>query len=121
MEQRVLTCIGCPLGCAVTVRLDKGEICGITGNTCKIGESYAKKEVTAPERIVTTTVRVEGGACPVTSVKTAGGVPREKVFDVMEALKQVRLEAPVSIGDVAAPDICGTGVDVTVTKAVKRL
>ena len=46
MEKRELTCIGCPLGCAVTVEMEGGEILKITGNTCKRGEEYARKEVT---------------------------------------------------------------------------
>ena len=44
METRELICIGCPLGCPLTVRLD-GEQMEISGNTCKRGEDYARKEV----------------------------------------------------------------------------
>ena len=61
METRELTCIGCPMGCALTVELDANEVVSVTGHTCKRGEDYAKKEVTNPTRIVTSTVRVEGG------------------------------------------------------------
>ena len=45
MEKRELTCIGCPLGCAITVTMESGEIVGITGHTCKRGEEYARKEL----------------------------------------------------------------------------
>ena len=34
MEERNLTCIGCPLGCALKVTID-GENVTVTGNTCK--------------------------------------------------------------------------------------
>ena len=61
MEKRELICIGCPMGCPLTVELENGEIKTITGYTCKKGETYARKEVTNPTRIVTSTVRVEGG------------------------------------------------------------
>ena len=47
METRELICIGCPLGCPLTVRLD-GEQLEISGNTCKRGEDYARKEVQNP-------------------------------------------------------------------------
>ena len=60
MEVRELTCIGCPLGCQLTVTMGNDEI-KVEGNTCPRGEAYAKKEVTNPTRIVTSTVRVEGG------------------------------------------------------------
>ena len=70
MEQRILTCIGCPLGCLVTVELENGEVVSVTGNTCKRGDDYVRKEVTMPTRIVTSTVKVTGGNAPTVSVKT---------------------------------------------------
>lgn len=38
MEKRELTCIGCPLGCSITVTMENAEILDVTGNTCKRGE-----------------------------------------------------------------------------------
>ena len=52
MEKRNLTCIGCPMGCALLVEMDGKEIISVTGNTCKKGAEYAVKEVTDPTRIV---------------------------------------------------------------------
>ena len=49
MEKRELICIGCPLGCPLTVTMEENGIT-VTGNTCKRGEIYAKKEVTNPTR-----------------------------------------------------------------------
>ena len=43
MKKTELTCIGCPMGCAVTVEMDgAGEITGVIGHTCKRGEVYAR-------------------------------------------------------------------------------
>ena len=61
MSTRELTCIGCPLGCAITVTMDGSTVTAVTGNTCPRGDAYARKEVTNPTRIVTSTVRVNGG------------------------------------------------------------
>ena len=59
MAIRELTCISCPLGCPLKVETDEnGAVLQVTGNTCKRGEVYGKKEVTAPERTVTSTVAV---------------------------------------------------------------
>ena len=68
MRDQKLTCIGCPLGCSISVSLsDNGEVSEITGNTCKKGEEYARKEVTNPSRVVTSIVksqwRCEYGFC----------------------------------------------------------
>ena len=118
MEEKHLICIGCPMGCPITVAMEGGEIKSITGFTCKRGETYARKEVTHPTRIVTTTVQVAGGTAPVVSVKTAGDIPKEKVFACADALRRLRIEAPVAMGDVVLADAAGTGVDVVATRAV---
>ena len=118
MEQKKLTCIGCPLGCQITVELEKENVLSVNGNTCKRGEDYAKKEVTCPTRIITSTVRVIGGTASVVSVKTKSDIPKEKMFDCVRALKEVEVKAPVAIGDVILFDVVGTGVDVVATKNV---
>lgn len=116
MEKREMICIGCPMGCPLTVELEGSEIVGITGQTCKRGEVYARKEVTNPTRIVTSTVRVEGGTVDMVSVKTREDIPKNKIFDCVRALKGVAVKSPVHIGDVIIADVAGTGVDIVATK-----
>ena len=48
MEKRDLTCIGCPLGCQITVTMENGEVTDVKGNTCPRGDKYAREEVTNP-------------------------------------------------------------------------
>ena len=119
MEIRNLTCIGCPMGCPLTVKLEDAEVVSVEGNTCKRGAIYGKKEVTNPTRIVTTTVRVSGGAEPVVSVKTKEDIPKDKIFSCIRALKEVTVAAPVHIGDVILHDVAHTGVDMIATKNVE--
>lgn len=118
MEQRELTCIGCPLGCALRVTMENGAVVSVEGNTCPRGDAYGRKEVTNPTRIVTSTVRVTGGTLPMVSCKTRTDVPKGKIFDVARALKDVTVRAPVCIGQVLAENVAGTGVDVIATKNV---
>ena len=120
MEEKELTCIGCPMGCTLQGKLAEGAVTEVTGNICSRGSAYAKKEVSNPPRTVTSTVRVEGGCFPVAPVRTKADIPKGKIFEVMDALKKVRLPAPVSAGDVALQNAAGTGVDVVVTKEVRR-
>ena len=116
-EVRELTCINCPLGCSLSVTIVDGEAVAVTGQTCKRGEVYGRKEVTNPTRMVTTSVPVDGSATErMLSVKTATDIPTGRIFDVMEALKGVRATAPVRIGDVVLPNVCGTGVDIVATR-----
>lgn len=119
METRELTCIGCPLGCSLTVTIENDEI-KVTGNTCKRGEAYAKKEVTDPKRIVTSTVRVKGGKGVCVSVKTQTDIPKNKIMECMKELKNVVVEAPIHIGDVIVKDIAKTGVPIVATKQMEK-
>lgn len=113
-----LTCIGCPMGCPLTVHMENGAVVSVTGNTCPRGDAYARKEVTAPTRIVTTTVRVRGGTLAMVSCKTRTDIPKGKIFDVVRALKDVEVDAPVTIGQVLTENVAGTGVDIIATKNV---
>lgn len=117
MERMNLTCIRCPRGCALTVELEGKEVLSVTGNACKRGDTYARNEAVNPVRVVTSTVPVDGSATQrMVSVKTAGDVPKAKIFDCVVALKDVRAKAPVHIGDVILADVAGTGVDIIATK-----
>ena len=120
METRELTCINCPMGCRITVEMDGVEILSVTGNTCKRGENYARTEVTAPVRTVTTTIKVIGGVVDRVSCKTKEPVPKEKIFEVMNAINKASCSAPVKIGDVLIEDCAGTGVAIVATKAAPQ-
>lgn len=121
MDVRNLTCIGCPLGCALTVELENGEVKSVSGNTCKRGDDYARKEVTHPTRIVTSTVSVTGGDLAMVSVKTANDIPKEKIMEIMKSIENIRVEAPVHIGDVILANVADTGVDIIATKDIKKV
>ena len=121
MEVRELICIGCPLGCPLTVTMNGTEVVEVKGNTFKRGDDYARKEVTNPTRIVTSTVCVKGGDLAMVSVKTKSDIPKGKIFDCVKALKGVTVQAPVAIGDVIVSDVAGTGVEVIATKNIAKI
>lgn len=113
-----LICILCPNGCHLKVEEEKDYI--VTGNSCPRGAEYGKAELTHPVRVVTSTVRCLGGAYPRCPVKTNRPVPKEKVFDVMQTLERVTLEAPVQTGDVLIRNICGLGADLVATRNMEK-
>lgn len=118
MEKKELICIGCPLGCMITVTMNGKEVIDITGQTCKRGKEYARKEVLNPTRIVTSIIFVESQKEKMLPVKTRQDIPKEKIFDVMEELRTVRIKAPVHIGDVVLENAAWTGVPVIATKDI---
>ena len=115
--KRNLVCVSCPLGCPIEVEIENGQVISVSGNTCKRGDVYARKEVTNPTRIVTSTVRVTGSALThMVSVKTREDIPKDKIFACVEAIKDITVQAPVHIGDVILANVAGTGVDIIATK-----
>ena len=115
---REIICICCPMGCRLTV--DDSDLADVkvSGNTCPRGAKYGKEEVVCPKRMVTSVVRVEGGDVAMLSVKTKDAIEKSKIFDALDALKGVNVNAPVKIGDVVVKDVLGTGVDFIATKNV---
>ena len=109
-------CTMCPNGCHLQV--DEAHDYAVTGNRCPRGAIYGKAELTNPVRIVTSTVCIEGAAHPSLPVKTAGDVPKGKMFDIVAALNDVCVQAPVHVGDVVLADVCGTGVDVVASRSM---
>ncbi len=130
-EIKQLTCIGCPMGCLLTVTTEqpaaepgaavKKTVTQVTGNTCPKGKAYAEKEVTNPTRIVTSTVRVDGADRKLISVKTKEDIPKDKIFACMREINSIHAKAPVQIGDVLLESVAGTGVAVVATKAAAAL
>lgn len=121
MEKINLTCIGCPMGCLLTAEMNKEEVVCVTGNTCLKGNTYARKELTNPTRIVTSTVGVTGGDMVRVSVKTQSDIPKAKIFECMRELKGIVVQAPISIGDVILSNVAQTGIDIVATKEVGKL
>ncbi|SKC89714.1 DUF1667 domain-containing protein [Maledivibacter halophilus] len=117
-EKREIICIGCPMGCELTVKIEDKEVIEVTGNFCKRGEIYAEKECTNPTRIVTTTVYVDGGSIDVVPIKTEDDVPQNKVFEIITALKEIVVKAPVKTRDIIVENVANTGVNIIATRDV---
>ena len=109
-----LICIGCPMGCRLTV--DEDNDYAVTGNTCKRGAEYGRNELKNPTRVLTTTVAIDGAAHGRMPVRTEQAIPKGKLFEAVEVLKKVRLTAPVKCGDVVLENILGTGINVIASR-----
>ena len=111
-----LICICCPMGCRMTIDLDGEKVVSVTGNTCKRGSAYAVTELTAPVRMVTTTVRTADGVS--IPVKTKEPVPKERIFDCVSEIKKAEVTLPVKVGDVIIDNVASTGIPVVAAKTV---
>ncbi len=116
VETRVMNCIMCPMGCELTVTIEDGAVTNVTGNTCPRGAKYANDEVTAPKRMLTSTVHVEGGMLPLLPVVSANVLPKERIMDCARFLRTVTIKAPVKTGDVVVENILGLGVNIIASR-----
>mgnify|MGYP003333261959 CR=1 FL=1 len=110
-----LICVTCPRGCNLTVDFEGTDVKSVTGNFCKRGEMYAKKEIIDPTRSLATTVKVNGGIHPVVPVKSSSPVPKNMLFECMKVINATTVDAPVELGQVIVKDILGTGSDIVAT------
>lgn len=112
---REITCIACPMGCRLSVWQDENGKVNVQNHSCKRGVAYGIQEFTAPMRMVTSSVYVQGGQRRLCAVKTNENLPKEKIADVLHALRDVQVQAPVYIGQVILKDVAGALVDVVAT------
>ena len=110
-----LICITCPKGCHLKV---DEETFSVTGNSCPRGAVYGANELRNPQRVITSTVILKGGMHRRLPCKTDAPVPKGKMFEVMEALDGLTVEAPVKVGTVLVENVADTGANIVATRTV---
>ena len=118
MKQEI-TCICCPMGCAITAEKDDAANVRVSGFGCKRGEKYALQECISPVRVVTASIVVCGGKSVRASVKTATPIPKALIMPVMDEIHSLRVPAPLHIGDVLIHDIAHSGANLVATRNVE--
>jgi CxxC motif-containing protein len=115
-EQRHFICITCPVGCNLEATVEGNDIVALQGQACKRGAAFVREELRAPKRMLTTTVRIEGGTLPLLPVRSAAPLPKGMILQVAQLLRQVRLKAPVAEGQVILANVLDTGVDIIASR-----
>lgn len=114
-----IICTVCPLGCHIAVEGEGEKIVSMEGYGCARGKQYATTEFSHPVRILTSTVKTDSGKIPLVPVRSTRPVPKEKLFECMRMLNQCKVKLPIRLYDVVVQNICGTGIDIVTTEAVK--
>lgn len=112
--KRNIICINCPMGCEITVEVNDDDI-KISGNMCSRGENYARNEIKDPKRIITTTIKVNGGLRPLVSAKTDREISKKLIFKVMDEINRITVNSPVKVGDILINNVLGTDVNIVAT------
>ncbi len=116
-----MICITCPMGCTLEVTREGQTLLSVEGNTCKRGEKYVQEELTDPRRMVASTVRVRGGIHPLLPVYTAAPVPKPRIFELLAQLRELELQAPVTMNQVVLENVLGEGINVIASRDMPLL
>lgn len=119
--KKLYTCIVCPNGCEIEVDLEGNNINNIEGASCKKGKEYVMQELTNPQRNIASSVKVINGELELVSVRLNNTIPKNKIFEVMEEIKKLQIEAPVKIGDIVEKNILDLNVDLIATKNIEKI
>lgn len=114
MNTRELICTVCPNGCRLTVAVNPdGTAASVTGARCKRGETFGRQEVVCPQRVLTSTVVVDGKQGEeLLPVRSSDAFALNLHLQVMALLHHVRVSAPVKMGDVILKNVLDSGVDI---------
>lgn len=120
MENRVVTCTTCPIGCSIEVIEDINSELGFTlkGYTCERGIDYAVAEVTNPTRVLTSTVKLKNSNLKRLPVRTDRAIPKNLIFQCVREINSVEVEAPVKLGDVIISNVLGIGVNIISSRTI---
>jgi CxxC motif-containing protein len=115
-QKKKMICTACPQGCVLEIETDGKRVIKLSGHKCSRGESYARQEIEAPVRVLTSTVLTEGLELKMVPVKTSGPIPREQLMKAMQEVKRLRLDHPLRVNEPVVRDFLVPGIDLIVTR-----
>jgi len=121
MSIKIITCTTCPIGCEMEVEHEGKVFIKVTGHTCKLGEHYAENEIVNPRRTLTSTVIVNGADIKLLPVKTSKPVEKDKLFEGMNIINNIKINAPVKMGDVLYENFTESGINLVAGRDVNEV
>ena len=115
------TCIVCPNGCEIEAKIEGKTVLKIDGAICTRGSEYVEQEIINPQRNIASSVYVYGGVFPLVSVRLSNAIPKERIFDVMNEIRKVKLTAPVKMNQVVIENVLNLGANVIATRIVTQV
>ena len=118
--EREFVCIICPNGCRIKVEYEGTNIKNIRGDECPKGKDYVKNEITNPLRVFTGSILIKNGNFSLVSVKSPVPIPKKYLKKIGEITRQIKVEAPVTIGQVVAFNLLNENIDLIATRKIKK-
>ena len=121
MSTKIITCTTCPVGCEMTVEHEGKVLIKVTGHTCKRGEKYAENEIVNPRRTLTSTVILNGASVKLMPVKSSRSIEKDKLFEGMRIINNIKLNAPVRMGDILFEHFTESGINLVAGRDAEQL
>jgi len=116
-----IICITCPMGCRLTVTREGTTVLRVDGNSCKKGPAFAEAELTDPRRMVATTVRIRCAIHPLVPVYTERPFPRPRISELLDELRRLEINAPVTMNQVVLKNALNTGINVIASRDMTKV
>jgi CxxC motif-containing protein len=114
-----MVCLVCPKSCALLVAENGGTI-KTENNRCGRGAEFARKELTDPERTLTSTIRIRDGTLPLVSVRSDAPVKKAELKSLIKRLDGMTVQAPMRRGQIVLRDAGVNKVSIIATRTVER-
>jgi CxxC motif-containing protein len=114
-----MVCFICPKSCFLSVQEVNGEI-RVEGNHCLRGIEFARKEHGDPERILTSTMRVNNGTLPLVSIRSENPVKKAELINLIKHFDVLSIDAPISNGQTLFSGIGQNKVNIIATRSVEQ-
>ena len=85
------------------------------------GIRYAEQELTDPRRMVASSVRIQGALHPLMPVYTSAPFPKPRILELLQLLRGVELQAPVSMDQLILENVLETGINVSASREMKKV
>ncbi len=116
-----LTCIECPMSCALSADIENCKVVKISGNKCPKGETYAVSEVENPLRVLTSAVVCENLPLKMLPVRTDNPIPKVRLMEGMNEIKKIRISKPVAVGEILVKNFLGLNANLIAARAVEEV
>ncbi len=114
--KKKITCIECPVGCALSVDVENCKVVKISGGKCPKAEKYAISEVENPVRILTSTVLADGLPLKMIPVRTDRPLPKRDILRAAQEIKKIRLNKPIRAGEIVVKNFLNSGINLIATR-----
>ena len=72
-----------------------------------------------PKRMLITTMKILNGILPVLPVRSDIELPKERIFEAIEAVNKIEVTAPIKVGKIIIKNILGLDVNVISSRSME--